>query len=132
MLRKHLLISFFVFAFSINLQAQHYGKWTIEECKSHVKTFTSFWIKDSLADNGYRMMLYFSSFFSEFTLKGKKWSEWEAFWGKPNKKIHTENTTDYLYKLTNFGNSFWDDIYLVIMVNVHGEIESFRQIEPCG
>lgn len=73
-----------------------------DPCIEKLMDYHPLWICDSLAMHGFRLLLA-NEFLSKCNLEGKKWSQVEKYFGRPNYLIDDEGgTTTYRYRASYF------------------------------
>lgn len=78
-------------------------KLPLTDCKELLKHYSSYWVKDSLGLNGFRVLLA-AEFLSSCNFKDSKWSDIAHLMGQANVIRITENKTHLRYKLNGIQN----------------------------
>jgi hypothetical protein len=92
------------------------------KCEQLFFYIKQYWQNDSLGQNGLRLLAsdLMNDCFDDI-IKGKKWRDLQAKFGKPNKEFMKDDLKIYRYQLTNWENPS----YLDIGVNEKGEVVKY-------
>ena len=104
-----------------------------DTCLSILKSYSAYWKKDSLGDNGFRELLGYRVLMN-CDCKGEKWETVLEYLGRPGFEYPDKSKTEYRYRL----NYYSDDITLPgtllldVTVDKNGMITSFMVWEVDG
>lgn len=113
--------------------AQVYSSPKTDTCINILKSYSHYWKKDSLGDNGFRELLS-EKVLRECNCKGREWKKILEYLGKPSSTHAFGEETEYRYRLNHFSNDVKmpGTLFLDISVNKEGIVTYFYVREVDG
>lgn len=125
-----LLVCCSMICFAQKGKTNYTNKNTPISCSLFLKRYAEYWQKDSIGDNGFRLLAV-QSIKASCKLEGGKWELYKEFFGKANVSNSKEEETYYRFKLTNYvGADALSNRYLEIVVDRFGKIKLFYDWVP--